>query len=163
MKILVVYYSLTGNVATMAQAIATAVGADLLSIQPKNDLNKNSLMRYLWGGRQVLMKERPELEDFDKNPSDYDLLFIGTPVWAWSYCPAINSFLSLTDLTGKDIALFACHAGGKGKVFDMLSERLIENVIVAKHDWLEPLKHNESLAITEAGDWAKEVVNKLKL
>jgi len=38
------------------------------------------------------MKEKPELKAFDKDLDKYDLIFIGTPVWAFNYTPAIYTF-----------------------------------------------------------------------
>jgi flavodoxin len=54
------------------------------------------------------MKEKPVLYSFDKNPNDYDLIFIGTPVWAFSYAPAFNSFFDKIKIINKKIALFSC-------------------------------------------------------
>ncbi|MFH1472213.1 MAG: hypothetical protein ABIF85_04880 [Nanoarchaeota archaeon] len=59
------------------------------------------------------MREKPALLPFDKDPKDYDMIFIGTPVWAFSYSAPFNTFFHETELKNKKIALFICHGGGK--------------------------------------------------
>jgi len=108
MKKLVIYYSFEGNTAFVAKAIADSVGADLLELKLKNDPGHKGFMKYVWGGGQVMKKEKPELYAFEKNPQDYDVLFIGTPVWAFTYAPALATLFSTTKLKGKKIALFCC-------------------------------------------------------
>jgi len=59
MRSSVVYYSFGGNTRFIAESIAEAVGADLLEIKPKKELSSKGFMKYLWGGRQVVMGEKP--------------------------------------------------------------------------------------------------------
>jgi len=66
-------------------------------------------MKYIWGGQGVLMNRKPELLPLDKHPEEYDVLFIGTPVWTWTYAPSLITFLSICLLSNKRIALFCCH------------------------------------------------------
>jgi len=49
------------------------------------------------------MKVEPELERRNKNPEHYDVIIIGTPVWAFTYTPAIRTFFSQAKLEGKQI------------------------------------------------------------
>ena len=92
MKTLVVYYSLEGNTKFIAETISKTVGADLLELKPIKDISSTWFMKYFWWWRQVMMKEKPELKAFDKDLDKYDLIFIGTPVWAFNYTPAIYTF-----------------------------------------------------------------------
>lgn len=91
-KILVVYYSLEGNTKLIAEAVSKAVSGDILQIKPEKDINPKSKMRYLIGGKKSITKEKPELMPYDVKAEDYDVLFIGTPVWAGNFTPAIRSF-----------------------------------------------------------------------
>ncbi|MBI5874210.1 MAG: NAD(P)H-dependent oxidoreductase [Candidatus Omnitrophica bacterium] len=159
MKKLVVYYSLDGNTKFIAQAIAEAVGADILELKPKKEPNAKSPMKYLWGGRQVLMKEKPELKHFDTNPQDYDCLFIGTPVWAWTYAPALATFFTMGNLKGKKIALFCCSGGGKGKTLEKMKEQLSGNEFIGEMDFVEPLKQDKEQNAVLAAQWAKQIGN----
>lgn len=157
MKTLVVFYSFEGNTKYIAQGIAKEVGADLLELQPLEEPKKNGFMKYLWGGKQVMKKKEPELKSIDKNPNDYDLIYIGTPVWAWSYVPAFRTFLSKVHIEDKNIALFCCHGGGKGKVFEKFRECLGENKYLGQIDFKDPLKNNKDKDLEEAKKWAKNI------
>lgn len=61
MKILVVYYSLSGNTKLMAEQLAQSVGADVLELKLKQDIAAKGFMKYLQGGRAAMKKEQPEL------------------------------------------------------------------------------------------------------
>mgnify|MGYP005837135737 CR=1 FL=1 len=153
-KKLVVFYSLEGNTRLIAQTISQATGADLLELQPKQELNPKGFLKYFWGGKQVMMKEKPELLPLTKNPQNYDLLFIGAPVWAWSYAAPLNTFFSNIKLKDKKIALFCCHGGQKGKTFENMRITLADNEILGEKDFLDPLKREREKAVKAAKDWA---------
>lgn len=155
MKKLVVYYSFDGNTKFIAQIIAEAVGADMLELKPLAEPKSHGFSKYIWGGRQVFFKEKPPLAAFDKKPSDYDYIFIGTPVWAWTYAPALGTFFSQTQLKGKKIALFCCSGGGPGKTFNNMKEKLAGNEIVSEMGFIEPLRDQESNA-QKARQWASK-------
>ena len=156
MKILVIHYSLEGNTKFIAQKIAEATGADFLELKPKKETVKpHSLSKYLWGGKQVMMKEKPEILPFSYNPEEYDLLFIGTPVWAWSFTPPITTFLSNAKLADKKIALFCSHGGAMGKTFENMEKELAGNKIVGKIDFKEPLKNKPEECAEQAKRYVK--------
>ena len=158
MKKLVVFYSLEGNTKLIAGSIAEEVNADIVELKPKKDISSKGFMKYVWGGKAVTMKTKPELLPLDKNPRDYDLLFIGTPVWAWSYAPALKTFFSEYELSRKKIALFCCHGGGKGKIFDKMKDALNITDILGVIDFKDPLKNNSDVNVQKAKDWAKKIV-----
>ncbi len=156
-KSLVVYYSHDGNTRYIAERIASAVDADLAEIRPQDSRRRRGLWKYLWGGMAAMMGREPPLFPLEKNPLDYDILFLGTPVWAGRCTPAMRSFLSGTPLADKKVALFCCYGGRKGKVFSTLRSRLTGCTILAEQDFHEPLRRpndNGSLA----AEWAKLVL-----
>jgi flavodoxin len=155
MKKLVVYYSFEGNTAFIAKGIADSVGADLLELKLKSDPGHKGFMKYVWGGGQVMKREKPELYAIEKNPCDYDVIFIGTPVWAFTYAPALATFFSITKLKGKKIALFCCSGGGKGKTLEKMKAALEGNDFIGETDFIEPLKRNADQALEKAKQWAK--------
>ncbi len=161
-KILVVYYSFEGNTKFVAEQIAKTLGADTLELRPKNEIKTKGFLKYVWGGSQILMKKRPELESFDKDPKDYDIIFIGTPVWAWNYAPPVGTFLDNTDLKGKKIALFSCHGGQNAKTFDKMKEALEKSTILGEHDFFEPLIKDKEENAKVAQQWATDIVKSLK-
>ena len=158
MKKLVVYYSLEGNTRFIAHLIAETIGADLLELKPKEDINPVGFSRFLKGGGQVMKNVQPELLPFDKRPDDYDCLIIGTPVWAWSYAPALATFFSSTALKDKKIALFCCSGGGKGKTLAKMKEKLAGNEFIGEIDFIDPARRNKEQNAEKAKAWAQKVL-----
>lgn len=140
MKDLIIYYSLTGNCKFIAEKIADKIEADVLELKPKKEIKKDGFMKYLWGGRQIFMKESPELEPFNTNFNDYNLIIIGTPVWAWTFAPALQSFFDHVNLKNKKIALFCAYGGQPGKTIENMKKRLEGNEFVGDIGFEEPLK-----------------------
>jgi len=114
MKVLVVYYSLDGNTKYLAESIAECVGADFLQLKPVKDI-KNNKMKYFFGGKQATMRAKPELQPFDLNSGEYDIIIIGTPVWASTMTPAVRTFLNKIDLKDKKSVYLAAIAEVPGK------------------------------------------------
>lgn len=116
-KTLVAYFSASGVTRGVAQQLAEVAGADLHEIAPAKvyteaDLDwRDSLSR-----SSVEMKDkssRPALAETDLKLEDYNVIYVGYPIW-WGTCPTIiNTFLEAYDLTGKTIIPFAT-SGGSG-------------------------------------------------
>lgn len=156
-KILIVYYSLTGNTQFIAEALRDTIEADILELKPIKELKADSGTRFMWGGFQSTMKKKPKLMDFDTNPLEYDLIILGTPTWAWNISPPMRSFLSKFDLTGKKVALWMCHAGDGVKAMVRFKETLKDANIVESISFQDPLKQNPDENKEKAITWIKEV------
>ena len=108
----IVYYSMHGNVRYVAEKVAKELGADLIELKPVKAYPDKGAMQFIWGGSAVTFKKKPDLEPYSFNASDYDLVIIGTPVWASNFTPPLRTFFEDNDLTGKKIAVIATSAGG---------------------------------------------------
>ncbi len=163
MKILVVYYSLEGNTKLIAESIAKSVNGDILELKPEKDISPKGFSRFLWGGKQVVLKEKPPLKPLDKNAMEYDLIFFGSPVWAGSFAPAFNSFFNSISIKGKKVAMFCCYAGSAGKTFEKFKKALEGNKFVGEIGFKDPLKNDKKAATNEASKWANsKLLNELK-
>ena len=119
----VVYYSLEGNVRYMAETIAEALGADLVSLMPVKPYPDRGFKKFFFGGKAAVMKEKPELEPYRFDADDYDTVVLCSPVWAGTFTPPVRTFLFENDLKGKRIAAALCSGGGDaGKCFGRLLE-----------------------------------------
>jgi len=156
LKKLVMYYSLEGNTKLIAEAIATEIGADLLELKPVKDVSPTGFMRFVWGGKQVMLKEKPELQPFDVKIDDYDVIYMGSPVWAGSYAPAFNTFFNDNKITGKKIGLFGCYGGQEGKIFMNYRKQLEGNEIIGEIGFKDPLKHGKKESELRAKEWARK-------
>ena len=112
MKTAIVYYSMHGNVRYVAEKVAKELGADLIELKPVKAYPDKGAMQFIWGGSAVTFKKKPDLEPYTFNASEYDLVIIGTPVWASNFTPPLRTFFEDNDLTGKKIAVIATSAGG---------------------------------------------------
>ena len=124
-KKLVAYFSASGVTAKVADMLADAVGADIHEIRPKNPYTKADLN---WMNKKsrssIEMNDkttRPEIVESNIQIDDYDVIFLGFPIW-WYVAPTIiNTFLEKYDFSGKKIILFATSGGSKfGKTVEEL-------------------------------------------
>ena len=160
MKILIIFYSFDGHTKLIAEHIAKTISADILELKVKKEFKSKGFMRYFWAGKEVTMKTKPELLPFEKNIQDYDILFIGTPVWAWTYTPPLNTLFSTCQIVNKKIALFCCCGGNKGKIFDQMKKALKNNQILGEMDFSFPtlFKNNINANIQKAKKWAEDMI-----
>lgn len=116
-KYLVTYFSATGTTARVAEKLADAIGADLFEIRPaipyeEADLNwmdENSRTSKEMKDRAF----RPAIESGDARIEDYDVIFIGFPIW-WYVAPTIiNTFLESYNFSEKKVILFATSGGSQ--------------------------------------------------
>ena len=159
MKKLVVFYSYEGNTKFIAKTIADSINADILELKPVKDMKSKGFMKFIWGGQKVIMKQKPELTKFNIDPIDYDFLFIGTPVWAFTYSPALRTFFSKTKLRDKKTAIFCCHEGGMKKTLENMKKTLVGNTIVGENDFFHPLYKNNEENDIKTREWAEKIIN----
>jgi flavodoxin len=156
MKAVVVFYSYDRNCTFVAEQIKTQLNADLIQIQMQDDKRRRGFAKFFWGGGMVFMKKKPPLKPYTFDPAAYDLIILGAPVWAGSPAPPLKTLLSQTAISGKKIALFVCHGGGKGNALGKLKAMLGGNEIVAEADFKEPLRNSEE-AERQIADWVKHI------
>jgi flavodoxin len=154
MKTAVVFYSLDGNCAFTAEEIKTQLNADLIRLETKDEKKRGKVGKMLWGCAMVFSKKKPPIKPYSFDSSKYDLIILGAPVWAGSPAPPIRTFISETNLSGKKIALFVCHGGGRGKSLKTFQTLLTGNNIAATADFKEPAKNSED-SKKQIADWVK--------
>lgn len=121
MKTLVVYYSRTGNTRRVARRIANGLEADVEEIEDSKD--RDGVIGFLKGGKDSLFRNRTELEELTKMPRDYDLILVGTPVWAGTACPAVLTWLErFSDDLGDAGFFLTTRTTGKEKTFTEMAE-----------------------------------------
>ncbi len=111
MKTLVVYYSRTGITRKVAAEIAQRLEADLEEIIDLK--SRRGAWEYLKAGRDAMKRLPAEIGEIKYDPSDYDLVAIGTPVWAGNMACAVRAYIQRNRSKFKKLALF-CTMGGSG-------------------------------------------------
>lgn len=113
-RILIVYYSVTGRTRQVAELIQKTIGGNLVSIRTKVPYSNELLARWKDGHREVKDEILPELNDFPVDLNQYDVIFLGTPVWWYSVALPMKKFLLTHDLSGKIIYPFVTGEGSAG-------------------------------------------------
>ena len=162
MKNLIVYYSYEGNCDEISKAIQEVTDADVLKLVPKKEKKTKSLFRFVWGGMQVYMTKKPELESYDIDLSKYDNIFIGSPVWFGTYAPPINTFLSENKISGKNISIFICSGNNKRNTYKNFEEVLKGNKIIGEIEFVYPIKNGIDEANKKAKEWALNCLKSIK-
>lgn len=123
MKTLIVYFSYTaGNTKRIAEKIQMATGGDLVSLEPVNPYSDDYNKVVKQGQEEVERGYKPILKPLGVNLKDYDCIIVGTPTWWYRMAPAVLSFLSGNDFSGKVVVPFMTNAGWAGSVIkDMTS------------------------------------------
>jgi len=111
-KVLVLYYSQSSNTEALAEEIAGRLGADLEEIVPTvpYDGTYDETIR-----RSSLERESgklPEIQPLNASVADYDIIFIGYPVWYGTYALPVASLLEQVDFSGKRIVPFCTFGSG---------------------------------------------------
>jgi flavodoxin len=141
MKSLVVYYTRTGKTKFVAETIATQLGADIEEIV---DLKKRAgTLGWIMSGKDASRKSLTEIAPTRKAPADYDLIVIGTPIWAWSPTPAIRTYISQNNLSGKKVALFYTFDSGLKQAGEKTRELLPSATIVSELPIANPSGNKE--------------------
>ena len=98
MKTAIVYYSLEGNTKFAAEKMAAALGADLISLVPVKEYPTGNVSKYFWGGKSAVFRAHPKLEPYRFKAEEYELVIIGSPIWASTYAPPLRTFLTYPSL-----------------------------------------------------------------
>jgi len=159
MKTAVVFYSLSGNCAFIAQEIKAALDAEIIRLHTQVVPPRSGFAKFFWAIGVMLGIKKTPLKPYSFNPAAYDLIIIGVPVWAGSPALPIRAFLAGAGITGKKLALFVCHNGGKGKALEKFKALLPGNDIISEADFIYPIKHIEKVT-QQAADWAKGLQGK---
>ncbi len=154
-KAVIIYYSLEGNTKEVANYISRKFNIHSIEVVSKKTYPKHGPKKYLVGGYDVIKKYTPRIEEI--NIEDYDVVFLGSPIWAGTFAPPIRTLIKSGKLQGKNIHYFYTHKGGamnaSNKIeecdLNIVSTLSIANVSSNMAD-IKPLVIN----------WVSEIVNR---
>ena len=128
MRTLIVYYSFTaGNTKRIAEKIQSVVGGDLVRLETVVPYPTDYEAVVSQGKKEVNNGFKPKLKPLDVNFKDYDRIIVGTPTWWYKMAPAVLSFLSENDFTGKVFVPYMTNAGWPGSVIKDMTELARKN------------------------------------
>ena len=112
MKSLVVFYSRDGSTKAVAQKIASELkcaAEEIIDLK-----NRRGPLGYMFAGRDAMKGKQTEIRGPESNPASFDLIAIGTPIWADALTPAVRTFISKNKGSLKNVAFFCVGGNGKG-------------------------------------------------
>lgn len=120
-RALVVHYSRSGNTRRLGRAIAEALGADVEELH--DTVDRGGIVGYLRCGLEVLLRASVEIHRPTYDPADYDLVVVGSPVWASSPSTPVRTYLWLERERLPRVAFFVTMGGsGAERAFGLMRE-----------------------------------------
>ncbi len=151
-KSIFVYFSYSGDNDKLANLLQKKINCETLKLVPEKEYTNSSIKILFQGGNESLKKKCPNLKAYDFNPDNYDLIIIGTPVWAWTLSPVLRSFLANNSFDKKTVAITCTHRGSAGKTIENIENELRGNEIILKEEIHAPIEDNQKV---------NEIINKL--
>ena len=111
-KKLVLYYSETNNTKTVAEELQKQLGADIECIEAVKPYSGNFQETMQRGQREMQSGELPELKPLKKKIADYDIIFLGYPIWFGTYAVPVATLVKENDFAGKTIVPFCTFGSG---------------------------------------------------
>lgn len=111
-KALVLYYSQTGTTQVVAHAIQEALNADAEEIVAVNPYDGDFGATIARCQEEMAQGILPEIEPIKADISQYDVIFIGYPIWFGTYAPPVKTLLNSIDLNGKKVVPFCTFGSG---------------------------------------------------
>ena len=111
-KTLILYYSETGTTKTVAQELQKQLSADIESIEAVEPYTGNFQETIQRGQREMQSGKTPELKALKKNIADYDVIFLGYPIWFGTYAMPIATLVKDNDFAGKTVVPFCTFGSG---------------------------------------------------
>lgn len=112
MNNLIIYYSRSGKTKLVSKIIQEEKGGTLLEIKDKT--NRSGVLGYMKGALDAMLSSNTDIEPDHVDLTEYDTIYVGTPVWASKPAPAIMKILENCDFTDKNIITFATMGGSGG-------------------------------------------------
>ena len=157
-KVLVAYYSASGNTERVAQDIADATGGDLFEIVPIEVYSEEDLDWTNSDSRVSREHEDESLRDVAltttevSNWDEYDTVFIGYPIWWGIAAWPVDTFIAANDFTGKTVIPFCTSASsGLGDSGELLAEQ------AGTGTWLEGRRFSSRASLEDVQGWLDEL------
>lgn len=157
-KVLVVYYSATGNTENVANYIAAATDGDVFELEPTEPYSDADLNWTDDNSRVVREHDNPDERDVAlvkstvENWDEYDTVFIGYPIWWGIAAWPVDGFIEANDFTGKTVIPFATSSSsGLGESGKLLAE------MAGTGDWQEGQRFSSGVSESDVTAWVESL------
>ena len=154
-KILVAYFSHTGNTREIANQIHKIVGGDIFEIQAVTPYPDDHAAAVKQARQELESGYKPALKTKVENIKSYDLIFIGYPIWCGTIPAPVRTFLSECDFSGKTIVPFCTYGGsGLGRSVTDISKLCPKSTLL---DGFAILGSDVKTAQNEVAGWLRKI------
>lgn len=157
-KVLVVYYSASGNTKKAVEYIAAATGGDMFELVPTEVYSSADLNWSDKNSRVSKEHDDPDLRDVEleyntvDNWDSYDTVFIGYPIWWYIAAWPVNNFVSGNDFSGKTVIPFCTSASsGIGDSGNLLEE------MAGTGNWQEGHRFSSRASESDINEWVSSL------
>ena len=137
-KMLIIYYSHTGNTKYIAEEIRKKIGGDMFEIETVKTYPAEYSALTEEAKRELQTGDLPALKKSPPDMSSYNLILVGSPVWWCTVATPVMSFLRQADFAGKKVSAFCTHEGGIGKFFPHFKGQAKNAVVLEGLDLYKP-------------------------
>lgn len=154
-KILVVYYSHSGNTEAVANYIHKLAGGDIVAIEPVTAYPADYDACVEQAKKEIAAEYRPVLKTKIEDMASYDIVFVGTPNWWSTMAPPVATFLSDYELKGKTVVPFCTHGGGReARCFTDMTKLCPDAMML---DGLVVSGNSAKTSEKQVGEWLKKL------
>lgn len=114
-KVLIAYYSFSGNTQAVAQVLREKTCGVLFGIETHKRYCRQTVMDE--AKQELKQRQLPALKHTIPLMSSYDYILVGGPVWWYTVAAPLMAFLQQADFAGRKVAAFCTHAGEAGEYF----------------------------------------------
>ncbi len=157
-RVLVVFFSATGNTEAAAQYIAELTGGDLFELEPVEPYTDADLDWTDSGSRVVYEHENPEEQAVELEATtvddwgSYSTVYIGYPIWWGQAAWPVNAFIEVNDFTGKTVIPFCTSSSsGLGQSGELLAE------MAGTGDWQEGVRFSSNVSEEDVQSWLESL------
>ena len=161
-KVLIVYYSKTGNTDYIAQKLQKKTGADIFRLETVKAYPAENPARTQVPKKELETGRLPALKKLPSNLSSYDLILVGTPVWWYTVSTPVMSFLKQANLNGKTVAVFCTHEGGLGKTFPDFRKQAGKAIVLDGFELYKPQQEDEGDVDKKLDAWLVKLAAQMK-
>ena len=131
-KKLVLYYSEVGSTKAVAEEIQKQTGADIEAIEAVEPYSGDFQATIQRGNKERESGQWPAIKDIKKNIKDFDIIFLGYPIWFGTYANPIVTLLKQQDFAGKTIVPFCTFGSGGLNTSSADLEKALPKAKIAK-------------------------------
>jgi Flavodoxin len=152
----IIFHSWSGVTRGVARKVRAACGGDLIEVKPKKAYNL--LTVYAQGGYRAMKGKKDPIEPKKIDVAGYDMIVMGSPVWAWKPTPVINAAIAaLKDCEGKKAVIYATCGGQAGETIEIMRKaleergvRVVGDIVFDKKTVRDGKKINELIVMVNA-------------